>query len=242
MAVVHLMLQGKGGVGKSFAAALLFQYLRDNNLPVYGYDTDPINCTFAGYREFNITTVEIMNGDDIDPRGFDRLIESICALEAENAQAVVDNGSSCFPPLCGYLKENEALEILKDQGHEVIMHSVVTGGQALGDTLSGLKSLTTHFQDTPIAVWLNPYYGEIVLDGSDFYEFRVYAESSANFKGVIELPTLKPNTFGRDLAGLLAQKISFEAAIKSSLSIMTRQRLAMIRRKINQAIDRAYLI
>ena len=236
------MLQGKGGVGKSFVSSLLYQYLKGHDVPVVGYDTDPINSTFAGYKEFGVVELDIMNGDDIDPRSFDQLIEKICSLKDEATHVVVDNGSSCFPPLCGYLKEHEALEILINQGHEVNLHSVVTGGQALGDTLSGLKSLTTQFQDIPIVVWLNPYYGEIVLDNSNFYEFKVYAESSANFKGVIEMPAFKPDTFGRDLEELLAKRMSFEAAIKSSLPIMTRQRLTMIRRKIYQAIDGAYLI
>jgi hypothetical protein len=106
------------------------------------------------------------------------------------------------------------------------MHSVVTGGQALGDTLSSLKSLTSHFEDTPIVVWLNPYFGEIVLNGSGFHEFKVYAESSANFKAVIELPTLKAHTFGKDLEEMLAKRWSFEAAVHSSLPLMTRSRLA----------------
>ena len=245
MAIIHLLLQGKGGVGKSFVASILYQYLKSREESVYGFDTDPVNSTFAGYKEFDIKLLDIMRGDDIDPRRFDEMIETICLIdedEDKTAQVVIDNGASCFISLCGYLKENEALKLLKDQGHQVIMHSVITGGQAIGDTLSGLKSLTTQFKETPIVVWLNPYYGDIALDGSDFYQFKVYTEASSSFKAVIELPTLRPNTFGKDLEALLAKRMSFKAAIKSSLPLMTRSRLCSIWNSISQAIDRAHLV
>src|SRR5580704_6424507 len=49
-ASVHLVLQGKGGVGKSFVSAILAQYFRTKPVPVNCLDTDPVNATFAQYR------------------------------------------------------------------------------------------------------------------------------------------------------------------------------------------------
>jgi hypothetical protein len=237
-----MLLQGKGGVGKSLVASLLFQYLKEHNFAVKGCDTDPVNSTFSGYKEFEVQTLDIMDGDDIDQRRFDQLMETLCEMPAES-HIIVDNGASCFVALCGYLKENGALSFLQESGHEILIHTLVTGGQALPDTLKGLRSLTIHFPEVPIVVWLNPYYGAIVLDGNDFYGFKVYAEASATFKAVIELPALKPNTFGRDFVEILARRASFGASIKSPrLHLMARQRLAMIWRNIKQVIDRAGLI
>jgi hypothetical protein len=212
MATIHLLLQGKGEVGKSFVAAILFQYLRKRFSPVVGYDTDPVNSTFAGYKEFGVTVLNIMKNDDIDPRGFDQLMEALYGLAPE-AHAVVDNGASCFEALGSYLKENNALSLLKNDGHEIIIHTLVTGGQALGDTLTGLRSLLKSFRDVPIAVWLNPYFGEIVNDGQSFYEFKVYAEDPEAFRAVVEIPPLKPGTFGRDLEEILAKRWSFGPAL-----------------------------
>ena len=241
MATIHLLLQGKGGVGKSLVASILFQYLSDHNIAVFGCDTDPVNATFTGYKEFDVQFLRIMKGDDIDQRLFDQLIEHVTELP-ENAHLVVDNGASCFVPLCSYLKENSALEYLTEQGHEVLIHTVVTGGQAIGDTLAGVSSLSHHFTDIPIIVWLNPYFGEIMLEGENFYQFKVYTEASANFRAVIELPEMKSNTFGRDIEDLLARRWSFHAGVKSSLPIMTRQRLATTWRQIKAAVDRACLV
>jgi hypothetical protein len=235
-----MLLQGKGGVGKSLVASLLFQYLKTRELPVKGFDTDPVNNTFAGYKEFNVQSLDIMNGDDIDQRRFDLLIENIGF--PGDTHIVVDNGASCFVALCGYLKESGAFTLLAESGHEIIIHTLVTGGLALPDTLKGLHSLTSHFPDVPIAVWLNPYYGDITLDGNDFFSFKVYEEKSECFKAVIQLPQLKAGTFGKDMEDLLVRRMSFEAAVKSNIHLMARQRLAMTWRRIKEAIDQAGLI
>lgn len=241
MATVHLFLTGKGGVGKSFSASLLYQYLLKKPPKVVAFDTDPVNSTFAGYAEFDINRVQIMDGDDIDQGAFDTLTDEICGLESDT-QVIIDNGASCFVSLCSYLKSNHALDVLQDEGHAILIHSIVTGGGALSETLSELKGLNCHFPDVPIIVWLNPYFGEILIDGQQFQDFKTYQTVSADIKSIIEIPHIKQALFSRDLEGLLARKWSFEAGINSSLPIMTRQRLKTMWRNIEQAIDKACLV
>ncbi|MDR1045345.1 MAG: conjugal transfer protein TraL [Candidatus Adiutrix sp.] len=248
MATIHLFLTGKGGVGKSFAAALLYQYLRkkladqtDNPYQLVAYDTDPVNSTFAGYKEFEVTGLKIMDGDDIDPSSFDRLVDEICALNGE-AQVIVDNGASCYVSLCSYIKGNNAFDTLRDEGHAVLIHTLVTGGQALGETLNELRTLSRHFPDVPLVVWLNPYFGEISMDGQKFQEFKFYKEASANIKAIIEIPHIKQVLFAKDMGTLLARKWSFEAGVNSSLPLMSRQRFKNMWRNIHQAIDQAGLV
>lgn len=60
MATIHLILQGKGGVGKSMIAAFLYQALRHFGKEVIAYDTDPVNSTLAAFAEFNVTTLSVM--------------------------------------------------------------------------------------------------------------------------------------------------------------------------------------
>ena len=47
MSTVHLILQGKGGVGKSFIATLLAQYLQEKGVAVRCFDADPVYCLSA---------------------------------------------------------------------------------------------------------------------------------------------------------------------------------------------------
>ena len=46
---VHMVMQGKGGVGKSFIAMLLAQHFKRNGDSVICADTDPVNRTFSKY-------------------------------------------------------------------------------------------------------------------------------------------------------------------------------------------------
>ncbi len=226
MATLHLILQGKGGVGKSFVSSMLRQFLPKKIDPelVFCIDTDPINHTLAGYKEFNAEILDIMDGDDIDPRSFDHLMERFFELP-EGAHMVVDNGASSFVSLCSYLSANKALPLLREEGHTVYLHTIVTGGQALGDTLSGLQSLSQSFDETPIVVWLNRYFGDISINGKGFETFKIYKEFEDKFHSIIEIPHRKQSTFGKDLEGLLSERITFEAAIHSARPIMERQRI-----------------
>ena len=49
----NIVVQSKGGVGKSFAAWVLAQFGIDKGHEMYTADTDPGNPTFAGYKALN---------------------------------------------------------------------------------------------------------------------------------------------------------------------------------------------
>jgi hypothetical protein len=241
MATLHFLMQGKGGAGKSLIASLLYQYLQKHGVTVFGCDTDPINQSFSCYKVFNIKVLHIMKGDDVDARRFDELVDYSCSLPAD-AHLVVDIGASCFVHICSYIKECDAFGVLREKGHELTLHTVITGGQSMVETMSNLKTLASHFYEIPIVVWLNSYFGEITMNGQNFQDFKVYEELKPVLRAVIEIPPLKPGTFGRDFEELLARHDSFDTAINSSLPLMTRNRLVTIWRNLERAIDRAQLV
>ena len=240
MASVHFILQGKGGVGKSLVASSLLQYFLQKGTAVKGIDTDPVNATLGGYDEFDISIFNIMDGDNINARRFDEVLEIIFSA-SEEQQIVVDNGASSFIPLMSYLKENDAISLIQSNGHKVFLHTVITGGQAILDTLKGLKSLCINFPNTPIVPWLNLFFGDIVNDGKSFDNFKVYKEHLSQFHSVITIPNKNKLTFGKDVEDLLARKESFAAGISSSLPIMERQRLKTYWKEFYEAIDQAGL-
>lgn len=95
MATIHLILQGKGGVGKSMIAAFLYQALRHFGKEVIAYDTDPVNSTLAAFAEFNVTTLSVMKDGKIDDRSFDSLLEAIMEVP-QDAHVIV---ATAPPPL-----------------------------------------------------------------------------------------------------------------------------------------------
>lgn len=223
MATIHFILQGKGGVGKSMIASLLYQYFQKRNVPVRAFDTDPVNSTLAGYSEFNVTRIEIMKNGDINQRNFDTLMEGILDSN-EGDQLIVDNGASSFVALGNYMKVNDAFSALVEEGNKVFLHTVITGGQALGDTINGLNELITNFSDMPIAVWLNPFFGEIEAYGKKFEEMPIYQSNGEKIHALIKLPITNSSMEGQDLSELFTLKQPFETGIESK-PIMVKRRL-----------------
>lgn len=241
MATVHFIQQGKGGVGKSMIASILYQTLGLLGKQVAAFDTDPVNATLAGFQEFEVTCLDILKQGDIDPRQFDTLIDKIME-QGPDTHVIVDNGASSFLALNSYIKENGIIGILGESGHSVFFHSVITGGQAIADTVLGLRSLALGFPETPIVVWLNPYFGEIVMDGMSFEEFKVYQEFSDQFHAVITIPQGNKATIGKDLETMFAKRLSFKNAIESSQSIVVRSRLQRYRNELVEAVTSAALV
>ncbi|MGE4411069.1 MAG: ArsA-related P-loop ATPase, partial [Sphingobium sp.] len=172
MKQVHFTLQGKGGVGKSFVSALITQYLNEKGQPVVAVDTDPVNATLAGYKAFGTERLELMEGGSLVERNFDSLIERVVA---DDTNFVIDNGAASFIPLSYYIAENDAINLIGQHGKQVVIHTVVTGGQAMKDTLAGFVSLVEQMPgDARIVVWLYVFFGDIVAVGKSFEDMRAY--------------------------------------------------------------------
>lgn len=241
MAKVHITMQGKGGVGKSFITAITAQYMLHKEQSPLCIDTDPINATFHGFKSLNVERLEIMEDDEINPRHFDELIEKIAATKND---VIIDNGASSFVPLSHYIISNKIPELLKEMGHEIVVHSVITGGQALADTITGFAHLANQLpEEVSFVIWLNPYWGKIEHSGKSFEQMKVYKDNKHRISALINIPDLKEETFGKDLADMLQQKITFNEAINSpERNIMTKQRLKLIRDQLFSQIDNAMVI
>lgn len=241
MPKVHIQLQGKGGVGKSTDAAFLSQYLASKGPAPENIDTDPVNATFSGYKGLAVKRLTIMENDEINPRSFDVLIEMIAAAKGD---VVIDNGASSFVPLSHYLISNQVPALLAEMGRQLIVHTVVTGGQALLDTVSGFAQLVAQFpEETLFVVWLNPYYGPIEHEGKTFEQMKAYLNNKARISAIVRLPALKEETYGRDLSDMLQERLTFDEALaRDTLTIMTRQRLKIIRGQVFGQLDNAMVL
>jgi hypothetical protein len=232
---IHLTLQGKGGVGKSLIASILAQYFVDRRREIICIDTDPVNRTLFQYKALNVSRLELLRDGRLDPRVFDDLMGR---LITEDATFVVDNGASTFIPLWNYILRNKALDSLAREGKRVYVHTVITGGQSLLDTLHGFKSLAETTSERNIIVWLNEYFGSIERDGKRFGEMTAFLDSEAKVFGSVRLIRQDPDTFGRDLEDVIAAKLTLEDAIKDGpFSIMMKQRLQMMRREWFEQLD-----
>lgn len=231
MKQVHFTLQGKGGVGKSFVSSLIAQYLRASGNPVTVVDTDPVNATLAGYKAFNAERLELMEGGSLIERNFDKLIEQVIEVDTN---FVIDNGAASFIPLSYYIAENDAINLIGENGKQVIIHTVITGGQAIRDTLAGFASLVEQMPgNAEIIVWLNEFFGDIEAEGKTFEEMKVYQQNKDRVRGIVRIARQTGSTFGEDVKLMLDSKLTFdEVAVSEDFKLMAKSRLAKIKNSI----------
>ncbi|MEX8139984.1 conjugal transfer protein TraL [Acinetobacter baumannii] len=231
MKQVHFTLQGKGGVGKSFISSIMTQYIKAKGEPVVAVDTDPVNATLAGYKAFGTQRLELMEGGSLVERNFDQLIEQVVT---EDSNFVIDNGAASFIPLSYYIAENDAINVIGEHGKQVIIHTVITGGQAIRDTLSGFASLVEQMpENVKIVVWLNEFFGDIEAEGKSFEEMKVYQNNKDRVLGIIRIARQTGSTFGEDVKRMLDSKLTFDEVAQSpDFGLMSKSRLAKVKTAI----------
>ena len=182
---IHIVLQGKGGVGKSFVAMHLAQYFADRGLPTAVFDSDPATPTLANYQALRVRYVNLMADDDLDVTQFDVLANEI--VDASKRVVVLDTGSSNFIPMMSYLRNNSVLQVLSGMGRHVVIHSVLVGGAGARETLAGLVGTAESLAAEGYVAWLNSFYGPVLFDGKQFEETRAFAMIKDKLTGVVRI-------------------------------------------------------
>ncbi len=150
----------------------------------------------------------------------------------------MDNGASTFIPMWNYILENDVISVLRDSGKHLFVHCVITGGQALTDTLTGFAKLAETTPDQNIVLWVNEYFGRVERDGRPLSDLPVYREHVDKVWGSVAMPKRNRDTFGRDVEDLLRRKMTFRQAMEGGdFPIMVRQRLKVIQRELFEQLD-----
>jgi hypothetical protein len=225
---LHIILQSKGGVGKSLAAMVLAQYLAHRGQLPLCIDADPINKTLQGYPGLNAQCVDLLENNEIHDQRFCTLIS---LLTTANTDLVVDSATNSFVPLSHYLITQEIPALLEKLGHKLILHTIITGGQAFLDTLNSFAHLIQQMpKESLFIVWLNPFFGAIEHMGKGFEQTKAYLDNRQRLSALVQMPTLNRATFSHDLNNMLQARLLFDEALQdSTIYVYNRQRLKMIR-------------
>ena len=248
---IHLILQGKGGVGKSLLAALMAQHRTDRGRVPLCIDTDPVNQTFQRFAALNVRSLDMIGPDrQVNQTAFDHMIDLI--FEHPNEEVIVDNGAACFLPLSAYLIENHVLEFLSSNGRPMMIHSVITGGQACLDTVEGLDHILRTFDfdrfhdDLACVVWLNPFFGAVTHRGQPFETMPTYTDNRDRITTCLRLNRndgLYSDT-ARDMLNAYATFQEIEdgnaANLSKPFSIMAKQRANVIRKEFYAQMDHLF--
>lgn len=111
MGNLHFIGGEKGGVGKSFTARLLAQYMVDHNLPFVGFDTDRSHATFSRfYGQF----VSAIDPDKLET--LDRVVEFAEANPGHHV--LVDLAAQTSAKLKRWAQETNLYDLMHELGYE----------------------------------------------------------------------------------------------------------------------------
>lgn len=227
----------KGGVGKTIVSMNIVQYLRDRGRAVQAIDLDPSNHTLAEYHAIHARPVKLLAAGHTSLKGqeLDALAQSMLT---DDASFVIDNGSSGFVHMGGYLAETEFAELLAERDRDLVVHAVIAGGDMMSQCILGLHTILTSFPaSVRVVAWLNEHSGATEIDGMGFQEMKIYRDNGPRFAGLVTMPALKP-LFLQDFNEMLRRRLTYDEAISSpDFFIMNRQRLVMVRRMIWDQLD-----
>ena len=213
---VHIILQGKGGVGKSYVASLLAQYLLSKEVNLFCVDTDPVNATFKAYESLEVAHVGILDASQtkIIQRNFDSIMEQ--TIETEGS-FVIDNGSSSFLALSAYLIENGIFDLLEKSGKDVFVHTVLIAGQKRDVTLAGFETLTKRVDGSAkIVVWENELHGLIFNhNGLKFVDMDLYEDNKSKVAGIVNIAQQTSDTFITDIQLMTSNHLTLTDVEKS---------------------------
>jgi len=233
---VHIILQGKGGVGKSVIASLLAQFLKEKG-DLHCIDTDPINPTFSKFKGLGVEHLNLLSGPNkINERIFDEMIEQILTVDKN---FIIDNGAGGFLAISNYIIEHNIISVLSE--FDVFVHIPITGGQAFTETVKGLVNISKQFDEkTNIILWINEYFGKLE---KEIEEFKFYKKADhSKIKAKIKIVEQSADTFGEDIKGMFtAHKTFNEIAKDEDLKFMVKRRLDIFKNQVFDQLTKAKL-
>jgi hypothetical protein len=238
--VVHLILQGKGGIGKSVIASWLAEYLLNRCKNVHCIDGDPVNRSLAQYKSLNAEKLDLVNEEGLIVRiRYDALLERFAT---ENGVFVVDSGATAFLPLWSYIVETEVIRVLRETGRKLYVHCVVSGGEMLSDSLLGFDTLASSTPDRNVVVWINEYFGPVARDGKTFDQMNVFQKHADKLLGSVGIPQRSADTFGATVLLMREKKLTFEEVIQSDQFMLAQKaRIQIVRRDLYEQLDKLQL-
>lgn len=203
-----LILNGKGGVGKSFFATNFVQYLKDRKVPHRAVDTDNENSTLKRYHH------EADFADLSDPRGLDGLFATL----EETPLVVVDGRAASTDLVLDYFAEVSAFDLLAGMDARL---TVVMPVNHEADSITQIKLVADTLGDR--CQYL------IIKNRAHSEHFALYEKSRTRSRLVDELHAgelVMPHMYDWLVAALNQYNLTATTAqIHPSFTIVDRQRL-----------------
>jgi tRNA uridine 5-carbamoylmethylation protein Kti12 len=218
---IDIILNGKGGVGKSFFATNFVQFLKDRQIPHVAIDTDNENSTlkrFHGEAEF--INIE-------DEQGIDLIFP---ALE-KAPLVVVDCRAASTDIFLNYFAEVKVFDILRAMDTRLTVISPINHE---ADSIEQVKIVAEALGSRCKYV--------VVKNQAHSEHFTIYEKTKTRSRLIDELDAreiVMPKLYDWLVTGLNQTNLTITAAIANSqFSLVNRQRLKNWREKFFEQIER----
>ena len=121
----------------------------------------------------------------------------------------------------------------------IFIHTVIAGGEGLGHTLAGFKTICEKFnsKDVVIVPWLNPYLGEIETQNK-FEDLEEYQANLNRIFGIVRIPKYTRDTFGKDISDMLSSHRIFSEMIDNpKVFVASRHRYKRVQKELFELLD-----
>ena len=182
----NIILSAKGGVGKTYIACNLAEYLFAHDVEFTMLDTDATNEWLTKSRFFKATKFDLKDSESLITS--EKLPE--LAITFANQNLIIDTGSNSYGSWISFLKNNSGIDILQSNGNKLVLHVVIPQGQMEQECISCLKDLCSLEENVAIVVWLNNAIasGITPLTLKNFYEDVKDQSILSKIQFVIDLP------------------------------------------------------
>ena len=245
---IHFILQSKGGVGKSYIACLLLQYLKDKNKNAIGIDLDPNTPALSKFKELRVERIDLVSDRSLKTENIDesKYLQLADIFEKNrnkiDVNYVIDCGASGYFNTVSFLQQEGVVDYLKGFHQKLYIHSVLKGGTDLQDTAASLGELLVKFPEVPFVVWLNEYERNNVVvteDGKPFEEFSVYKDHKGQIASIVRIPYFHFLSLDNQIF-FKQRKILSETEMNALPTMFQSMRLKEYKRLIWETFDQAF--
>jgi hypothetical protein len=205
---INTVINGKGGVGKSFFAVNLVQFLKDRAIPHIAFDSDNENSTLKRFHR-EAVFLNIQAAEEID---------AVLALLEKTDLAVVDCRAASTDIFLDYFDEVKIFDLLKTFGARLTIISPVAHET---DSLEQIRAIAERLGDQCDYI--------IVKNQALTGRFTTYEQSKTRARLVNELGAkeiILPKLYDWLVASLNTRDLTIGAGVKhSDFTLMDRQRL-----------------
>lgn len=241
MSTVNLFLGSKGGIGKTFAAAMYAQTLVNAGFDPVCYDLDPCTQGLHSIKSLKAIPLDIIENGAIKGVLFDEMIEKI-RLAAADDIFIIDSGSSSFLNFYEYLRRCNMPAILASLGHQFVFHTLICAGTALVPSCKYFEDVARDFPDFGQVVWLNPMLAIPVIGGKSFEQSSLFANNRKNIRALVQIPDFNDD-MKWDIHCMWEEGMTLREYVNSPGRFLApATRMAEVEREVARAIAAAELI